>query len=244
MTASVPFRPFAAPPVLLAVRDMHEEVRVGLGQASLIVRTLDGVSLAVHAGEMVVLRGGVASGAASLLAVLAGARRHQQRGTRVEAHGVQVRRGGISRSAFDAIASAWSQPRAPDRRIGAPRVAVVYVFRVRSEPDARRQSARPDTRTCADPSVWRAWAASLRATGGSVVAYWPLSECEVVDPVYEHHDAMPGTRTPAVHEAAAGASGDNRGSPGGVRLLTLAAGRIVSADPATRSSWSDGSGDS
>ncbi len=244
MTAFFPCRPFAAPPVLLAVRDMHEEVRAGLGHASLIVRTLDGVSLAVHAGELVVLRGGVASGAASLLAALAGARRHQQRGTRVEAHGVQVRRGRISRSAFDAIGSAWSQPRVPDSRIGAPRIPVVYVFRVRSEPDARRYPSRPDTRTLADPAVWRAWAASLRATGGSVVAYWPLSAREVVDRVYEHHDAMAGTRTPAVHEAAAGARGEHRGSAGGVRLLTLAAGRIVSADPATRPSWSDSSSDS
>jgi energy-coupling factor transporter ATP-binding protein EcfA2 len=257
--------PDTPPPVLLAVRDVREEIRAGLGQTSLTVRTLDGVTLQVHAGELVVLRGGVASGASSLLAALSGARRVRT-GHRRLARGVQVRRACISSAAFSAIAAAWAQPQPAASNQSQPlaRARVVYLFRVRAgapgRPTAVLAHDSTGRRSAADASVWGVWAESLRAHGGSIVAH--VADDRLHDPRpyapssrYPHAKAAQNT-SPAVHEATAG---DRRSYPmsrdasterprhrprGTMRTLTLAAGRIVSADPVTHPTWSHGSGDS
>ena len=213
-------------PLLLAVRDLHEEVRAGFGQSLFAVRTLDGVSLAVRAGELVVLRGGVACGAASLIAHLTGTRALRS-GARIVARGVQVRRGCISERALDALMSGWSA--APDNPIHAPvrRAPVVHVFRVRP---FKESPAQPEHLLRAQHEQWRAWAMALRAEGGSVVVHAPLPPT-APRPVrrYGMHPTMhPSTRKPpAVNEPS---TAGNEPSGDGIRVLTLAAGRIVSAD--------------
>jgi energy-coupling factor transporter ATP-binding protein EcfA2 len=255
--------PFTPPPVLLAVRDVREEIRAGLGQTSLTVRTLDGVTLQVHAGELVVLRGGVASGAPSLLAALSGARRVRT-GHRRLARGVQVRRACISNAAFSAIAAAWAQPQSASGNHSQPpvRARVVYLFRVRAGAPSRPTAPRTHDsagRKAADPSVWGVWAESLRAHGGSIVAH--VADDRLHDPRAYSPSRYPRAKaaqntSPAVHEATAG---DRRSYPmsreastelrrhrprGPMRTLTLAAGRIVSADPVMHPTWSHGSDDS
>jgi energy-coupling factor transporter ATP-binding protein EcfA2 len=249
--------PFTPPPVLLAVRDVREEIRAGLGQTSLTVRTLDGVTLEVHAGELVVLRGGVASGAPSLLAALAGVRR-ARRGHRRLARGVQVRRAGISDAAFAAIAAAWAQPReARGHELAFPaRPRVVYIFRVRSPERGPPPGPRGHTLnagTVADTSVWGAWAEALRARGGSIVAHIADDRGHAARPTYPRVEPVTKRTSPAVHEATAGdhrayqtpgkASRASTRVHGRVRTITLAAGRIVSAGPATHPTWSERSGD-
>ncbi len=264
--------PFRMPHVVLSVRDLREEVRAGLGQAALTVRTLDGVSLTVHAGELIVLRGGIASGAASLLNALAGISRPRT-GERVPARGLRVRRGCISPAAFAAIAAAWDGSDASlDTQVGTTvsrplgtrvglaqtaRLPLVYVFRVRPRADHLRTSSRRDV---ADPRAWRAWADALRAGGGSVLAHLPPA-CEPHEPwrygsprahsgsIAGHNtsgDQLRASRSTAVHETAIGtrsARVPSSGYTGGVRTITLAAGRIVSADPVRRPTWSEGSAD-
>jgi len=241
-------------PVVLSVRDLREEVQAGLGRAALCVRTLDGVSLTVHSGELIVLRGGVASGAASLLNALAGVTRHRS-GVRVPARGLRVRRACIAARAFAAIEAAWRDVLPFPSEASGPQALqppLVYVFRVRAADTV------DTSRACVgltDPAVWRAWALALRAGGGSVVAH------VMNDPAAVRHrsdqarreSAGPvpsvrvgtrygddGGRSTAVHEPLAGgvptASGREQ-QTGGVRTITLAAGRIVSADPAMRP-WS------
>ncbi len=256
MSAMTP-SPFNLPPVLLEVRNVREEIRAGLGQASLTVRTLDGVTLAVHAGELVVLRGGVASGAPSLLAALAGVRRARS-GFRRLARGVQVRRACISDAAFAAIAAAWARPgEARDHELDFPaRPRVVYIFRVRSPergPRAGPYGHTSNSGTAVDPSVWGVWAESLRSRGGSIVAHVTNNQAYAAPPSYPLAAPVPKRTSPAVHEATAGdrRSYQTRGQAanvlsrrhptGRVRTITLAAGRIVSAGPEMHPTWSDDS---
>ncbi len=209
-------RPTHRAPVLLAVRDVRAEVLAGFGQTALMVRTLDGVSLELHAGELVVLQGGVASGAVALLNALAGTR-HILSGTRVEAHGVRVRRGSISDEAFRALAAAWTEHEVTDGSYAVYETRpAVYLFRVRrGGPDAETSAGWRRNPPATDLGVWRTWAASLRAHGGCVLAYCPTTR--------------EASRGHAVHEMA---NGVNEYAPRytGVRLLTLAAGRIVRSD--------------
>lgn len=225
--------PDHSPPVVLSVRDLREEVRAGLGRAALSVRTLDGVSLTVHSGELIVLRGGVASGAASLLNALAGVSRHQS-GVRLPASGLRVRRACISARAFAAIDAAWREV-LPAPVLAAephPSAPLVYVFRVRSPRAAQETRGRDGL---ADPAAWRAWAHALRAGGGSVVAH--VTNHFTVTPHPPARYESDGVRSTAVHEPFSGTRALRIERTGGVRTITLAAGRIVSADPAIRP-WS------
>lgn len=196
--------------VLLAVREWHEEVRAGLGGATAAVRTLDGVSLAVHAGELVILRGGVASGASTLLSALAGTRAGlpaaHRVGHRIAARGVQIRRAAISIDAFRALHAVWTASLPIERTS-----RVIYCFRVRVE----RQ--RPE-----DDEPWRAWARALRAGGGSVIAH------------LSHDDQLTYPRDRALNSASVFESAVDSGPPertlprpGSVHDCTLAGGRIV-----------------
>lgn len=213
----------SASPILLAVHDVRDEVRAGFGQSLFAVRTLDGVSLAVRAGELVVLRGGVACGAASLIAHLTGTRAIRS-GARIVARGVQVRRGCISARALDALMAGWSAIPAQPIHATVRRVPVVHVFRVRPFAES---PAQPGSQIHAQREQWRAWAMTLRAQGGSIVVHAPLPAAPKPAPLrrYGLHP-LPRNR-PVVSEAAA----EGTDTPGeGVRVLTLAAGRIVSAD--------------
>ena len=122
-------------PILLAVRDLREEVRAGFGQSLFAVRPLDGVSLAVRGGELVVLRGGVACGAASLIAHLTGIRAIRS-GARIVARGVQVRRGCISERALAALMSGWSA--IPEKPVHVP---VRRALEPPAQPDAIHDAA-------------------------------------------------------------------------------------------------------
>ncbi|MBL0170731.1 MAG: hypothetical protein IPP90_08370 [Gemmatimonadaceae bacterium] len=215
-----------SPPVLLSVRDLHEEIRAGYGQTVFAVRTLDGVSLDVRAGELVVLQGGVASGAVSLLETLAGTRRRLS-GLRVAAHGVQIRRGSISHEAFRAITNAWSPSVGITAPIDIAPAPVVYVFRVRPRTSMVSPSPKLWRTRTGDPSTWRAWVESLRARGGSVLVYVSPSGHARGHP--PHSGArLPDPHVDAVHEGVAALHGYGVES-GMVRVLTLAAGRIVGA---------------
>ncbi len=212
--------PRPAPPLLLAVHDLREEVRAGFGQTALVVRTLDGVSLEVRAGELVVLKGGVASGVVSLLGALAGTRRVWS-GNRIAARGVQVRRGSISDVAFRALTAAWSARReiavSPVLRDDTP---TVYLFRVRRRECAATPTTPRSLVARTDEAAWRTWADSLRARGGSVLAHVQAQASEL------------NNHAGAVHEAT---GSEYAVESRGVRVLTLAAGRIVNADGAVHS---------
>ena len=209
------------PPILLAVRDVHDEVRAGLGQTALVVRTLDGVSLDVRAGELVVLQGGVASGAVSLLETLAG-RRRRLSGTRVVAHGVQVRMGTISPAAFQAIAMAWSPALYANEARDSPHRSIVYLFRVRNRQAAEYAARTTPSLAAFDEVPWQRWAEALRERGGSVLAHVP-SLTSVNDPRRNKHGVG------AVREMAPAAADSVPTSPT-LRVLTLRAGRIITDD--------------
>ena len=217
------------PPVLLAVRDLHEEIRAGFGRSMLTVRTLDGVSLVVRSGELVVLRGAVACGAASLIALLTGTRTVRS-GVRIVARGVQIRRGCIGPDALNALMSGWSATPVRPLHAFVRRTPVVHVFHVRSSAGSSR---RPPAMVDADQDQWRAWAMSLRAQGGSVIVHVPITGTPSPRPPIRRYGMHPRSgRAPVVQEATT--TSDARGdSTGGVRVLTLAAGRIVGADNGT-----------
>lgn len=223
------------PPVVLAVRDLHEEIRAGYGASLFAVRTLDGVSLTVRAGELVVLRGGVACGAASLVAHLTGMRVLRS-GVRIAARGVRIRRGCISEEALDALVAGWSTAPVAADGASTPAPRVVHVFRVR--PSSSLSATRPSVVVRDGREQWRAWAATLRAREGSVIAHVPITPRFPPRASPGRYDRPPKTqKPPVVHEAT---TGDHDGydaywdSSGGVRVMTLAAGRIVSVDPVTR----------
>lgn len=211
MTITSEITPIHRAPTLLALREWHEEIRAGYGGARVAVRTLDGVSISVHAGELVILRGGVAGGAEALLSALSGTRAAipaaHLAGERLAAPGVQIRKAAISINAFRALHAVWTAP-------GQPVVhssRVIYCFRVRPERE------RPE-----DDEPWRIWARTLRAAGGSIVAQ--LSR--------DDHTSYPrnaASRTASVFENAVDAVSPERATigPGRVHDLTLAGGRIV-----------------
>ncbi len=205
---------------LIRVRNVRQTVRAGTDATKVCVRTLDGVSAMVSAGELVILRGGVASGAPSLAAFMAGYR-HGMHGTREIASGVRVRRGSISYSAFCALRTAWETAIPRDKCVTtddletAQKYAtpVVYVFRVR-EDLALRPSPRSSVRADGGYDAWREWAQVVRVHGGSVVVQCATRQ--------RKHREQPSS---AVHERPP--HDRQRTSSARVRVLTLAEGRVV-----------------
>lgn len=196
--------------VLLRVRDLSTEIRAGYGGASCTVRTLDGVSLSVRASEMIIVRGGVASGASTLIDTLSG-RRTCDQGERAVSARVQVRRARVGVEAFNAMYAAWSDARGPTGPAPTAPGRVVYVLRV--TPATERIGASTDV------TAWRRWASALRASGHSVVAH-------LVD--LSHAMAFYRTRRHEHREPDRPAVRENLVSGNSVRIVTLAAGRIVS----------------
>ena len=197
---------------LIAVRDLREDIVAGLGGATLEVRTLDGVSLDVHAGDLVLVTGRVASGATSLLTALAGVRQSVQ-GERWLAWGVRTRRASIGADARDVIIRAWRERAVePEARFTSSAARVVYLLRVRTLPDsALSMHARRS---------WRAWALEVRAGRGAVVLADVAGSCSgsVSPPVRRAVHEYPVAsehRAPSEHESAR------------VRNIALASGRIV-----------------
>ena len=233
---------------MLAVRDLHEEIRAGLGSASFRMRMLDHVSLNVHAGEFVVVRGDRASGAHALRAVLEGTRAVRS-GVRLVGDGVGVRHATVSWDAVRVMMEAWNAP----RMVYASAPRWVFVLRVRHTDPRETPGAFRAARVSPVMHRWSAWAMSLRACQGSVVAHVPWTES--LDPTdHAPHTPYAATRpSPMVHGGTmqegtvhAGtvherAVGDDRsyGACYGsgvatVRTITLAGGRIVSAVPVSR----------
>lgn len=222
--------------VVLAVRELREEVRAGYGNASFRMRMLDNVSLNVHAGEFVVVRGDRASGAHALRAVLAGTRVVRS-GIRTVAEGVSVRHATVAWDAVRAMLEGWH---AAPRRSSASTPHDVFVFRVCGVPPVETTEASRERNLSIVDRRWRTWAASVRARHGSVVAQIPWTdEPEVVTSTYAAMTPQQAQRTsPTVHEDAVG---DDRSygafyqsDVATVRAITLAGGRIVSAVPMTR----------
>ena len=218
-------------PVLIAVHNACEEIVAGLGSALFSVRTLDGLSCDVRAGELLLLVGGVASGATSLLAAMHGSPSRVRAARHVTA-GVQLRRATIPFSASEAIMTGWraAQVEPPEPIDGAAAVAegrapVVYLLRVRPDDVTRANSTGVNT-----THSWRAWAAALRARGGAVV----LARA---DNASEHVRGREKRTTDrgALSEVAM-VRETNECGRGWIRTITVHAGRIVSADR----QWSGG----
>lgn len=194
MTASAP---------LILVRDLREVVRAGHGNATASVRTLDGVTLAIHSGELVLVDSVVAGGAQALCSALAAPRRGLTGAREVQA-GVRIRRGAISHTTRDVIVSTWADAHASRLQTDASGAArVVYLLRVRpariGEDDATPRDA------------WRDWARALRASHGALVLFSTapqsvLSRQRVFGAVHEPNHSIPRGR---------------------VRALRLSAGRVV-----------------
>ena len=237
--ADAPADEQAHPPrrVVLELRECSAHVRAGYGLAAIAVRTLDNISLAVHQRELVLLRGGVASGARALVRALDG-RLKICDGSRRAVPNVQLRRASVSAIALQGMVDGWREPVAYDVA-DAVTSPVVYLFRVRSTPAS--PSGDGDHR---DRAAWRLWARALRARGGSIVAQ--IDHVSEAMPTAARHDEQPvwrpNAKTPAVHDASAGVSrvSETTGASAGIRVCTLVAGRLISADPAMRrTSWSD-----
>ncbi len=215
-------------PVLLSVHNLHEEIVAGAGGATCAVRTLDGLSCHVRVGELVVLQGGVASGANSLLDVFAGLRT-RVRGVRQMHPRAQIRRGAISTTAARAIVSAWSNPhrvpaalaasaRRPDSAnatsdAGAP---LAFLLRVHT-----RRDAVPALEVMA---WWRDWAVRVRARNVAVVLAVHLA--------FDNKERTEGPE--ASHEQLQVREPQRMYGSERVRVLTLRAGRII-ATPARES---------
>lgn len=225
MLSSSPRSNAVASPVLLSVHNVHEEIAAGLGRARCIVRTLDGLSCDIRAGELVILQGGVASGASSLLDVFAGMRT-RARGTRYIAEKVRVRRGGVGADAARAIIAGWSeQYTLPHTQQRCAETPVAYLLRVRTRSST---TANVD----AQHDAWRTWAAALRQRRGTIVLSVQQSRAETAQRadivgalrestvVREHH--LPQTRP-------------------NVRILTLVAGKIVTVSAGASALHASGS---
>jgi hypothetical protein len=133
------------------------------------------------------------------------------------APGVQIRRACISLEALQAMMTAWSSALHPGSHREHAVAPVVYVFRVR--PGALRSGS-------SGALMWAEWAARLRARGGGVLAHIPtVAPSTVVSPAIAMPLDQPRQRT--VREPSDGEA--SAYSVGSVRLLTLSAGRIVSA---------------
>ena len=203
-----------APPVLLSVRNVHEEIAAGLGRARCIVRTLDGLSCDICAGELVILQGGVASGASSLLDVFAGMRT-RARGMRYVAEKVRVRRGAIGADAARSIIAGWSdQYTRPHRQQQRAETPIAYLFRVRAR--SSTTTANLDARH----QAWRTWAAALYQRHGTIV----LSVQQSREETTQRADIVGALREPTVVRER-----NLRQPRADVRILTLVAGKIVTA---------------
>lgn len=210
-------------PVLIAVQDACEEIVAGLGSALFSVRTLDGLSCDVRAGELLLLVGGVASGATSLLDALYGPPASRARAQRRVTSGVQLRRATIPFNASEAIIAGWRDAQDSSQSAASPdvsnvtRAPVVYLLRVRPNDPTRDASIGGIT-----PHSWRAWSGALKRCGGAVVlargserrvgegekratAQRAFQDLAMVRESYERDDVQ-------------------------IRTLTLHAGRIVSAE--------------
>lgn len=151
---------------LLSVVQLRAEVRAGLpGQCAVNVRVLDGVSIRIHAGELLLLQAPDALGPAMLLAALAG-REHapQHRYLRLErnvAPGVQIRRAALHPDVIPDIVHGWQEARAGEER---PASRVLYLLRAsRQRPPAGRAA------TMRELGEWRRWAGQARERRDGIV---------------------------------------------------------------------------
>ncbi len=216
----------AAP--LIIVRDLHEVVDAGYGNATASVRTLDGVSLAIHPGELLLVDSAVAGGAQALCSALAAPRRSLT-GDREVRVGVRIRRATISLAARDVIVRTWMEESARRVRFdtdadGQTTARVVYLLRVRAAcvgPRAPHGTVTRESAThgSASPNAWRDWASALRASQGAVVLF---STAPASGSFHPRATSAGNRTTGAVHEP------DHSTPRGRVRALRMSAGRVVS----------------
>lgn len=213
-------------PILVAVHNACEQIVAGLGNALLSIRTLDGLSCDVRAGELLLLVGGVASGATSLLGALYGPPASRARAQRSVTPGVQLRRATIPFSASEALVAGWRDARDPSLARSASdgsgtnaRAPVVYLLRVR--PD---DSTRAAVTGAITTHSWRAWASALQRCGGAIVI---ARQSTPAGGTFEHGKRAAASGAHSEMTMVREASVADRDL---VRTLTLHAGRIVSAD--------------
>ena len=213
-------------PILVAVRNACEEIVAGLGNALVSVRTLDGLSFDVRAGELLLLIGGVASGATSLLGALYGPPASRARAQRYVTPGVQLRRATIPFSASEALIAGWSDahhaPRtasSSDASNAHSRGPVVYLLRVRPDDATRAASCGAIT-----THSWREWAGALQRCGGAIVL---ARHGSAPNERVEHEQRAPGRGALPDFSMVRESSNRDRSH---VRTLTLHAGQFVSAD--------------
>ncbi len=213
-------------PILVAVHNACEEIVAGLGSALFSVRTLDGLSCDVRAGELLLLVGGVASGATSLLGALYGPPASRARAQRYAIPGVQLRRATIGFGASEAIVAGWSDaqastpiPHSSNAATAAARTPVVYLLRVRAD-----DSTRAGCTGAITTHSWRSWAAALRERGGAIV----LARANQSSAAPQENEKRTGDRAVPSEISMVRESAD-RGRHQ-MRTITLHAGRIISAD--------------
>lgn len=139
------------------------------GSAFCRVRLLDNISLALWQSELVMLRGGVDFGAATLLRVLAGDDRIRPRvrGHRFALPGVSIRSGSLPWYAVDHVAQVWTEAtNAPwqghQRRFHMSR-PLLYLLHARSRETTHGEVADIEARQ------WKHWSRTVRERGGTVV---------------------------------------------------------------------------
>lgn len=176
------------------------------------VRTLDDVSVEVHAGELLVVESAAFNGAGALYSALVGAGRGIA-GERHVSAGVQLRRGSIPASARDSIVATWAH----GVSAALSEARVVYLLRVRSGLTVASSRVAQD--------AWHDWATALRASNGAVVLFDTSREGMRSTPAeFTRAATVAGVaRAARVAEPSQG-SGTMRGR---LRTLTLSAGRIV-----------------
>ena len=155
--------------LLLALDNVSLSTSAGIvGRGFCAVRLLDRVSLAIHAGQLVLLRGGFENGSAALLSVIAGDERIRSRltGDRMAAPGLVVRSGCIPAAVVAPLVHCWTS--ADNAPFGVrhasvaearPPSALLYLLRASSAV----------TRDDLDAQHWVQWCAQLKQRGGTMV---------------------------------------------------------------------------
>lgn len=232
---------------LLSVAQLRAEVRAGLpDQCAVSVRVLDGVSIRIYAGELLLLQAPDALGPAMLLAALAGREYspHHRcvRSERKVVRGLQIRRAALHPDVIPEIVHGWQEACAGEER---PASRVLYLLRAsRQRPPAGRAA------TMRELGEWRRWGRQARERRDGIVI---ASTSPPAPPPHRGQPPITGrAREPeATYQARSS-------PPSGMRCLELRAGRLhivraprrtvslavrLIADPAPPRWFADGSSD-
>ncbi len=152
---------------LVTLGDVHDKIHAGCGNSRLTVRTLDGVTIQIMEGELLIVHGHSSSDGRALKTALA-ARSRTFCGERWKAEDVEIRSASISPRYCETVERAWreqtrsSSDRAQARQARQARARHVYLL---SDSQVPASYSSLTERKC-----WE-WSIGLRDRGGAVVMF-------------------------------------------------------------------------